>query len=148
MTTWDEAGLATRAEGLTSRVTLINGGRCAREEVAGIFAGACHEKLTLFGWNATRERFEYATADNHDAVILLYVTAPGRPGDTRGMELLADYAAPDADDLARPATFVTIRTVLAVEDRDHRSVRNFYRPAGQPERPFLEYRYTRTGEPA
>ena len=147
MTTTDRAGAQTRADGLTSRVTLIGEGRYAREELEGSFAGARHEKLTLFGWNATRERFEYATADNHDGVILLYVTAPSRSGGARGVELFADYAAPDKDDAAA-ASFVTVRTVLTLEDRDNRTLRNFYRPAGRPERPFLEYRYTRIGDPA
>ena len=147
MTTWADDGTPTRADGLVADVVLIGGGRYAREQVTGDFAGASHEKLTLFGWNATRARYEYMTADNHDGVILLYTTAPGAaPGDAP-INLFADYALPGDDGAA--ATFVTIRTVVAFDGPDRRTVRNHYRPASRPERLFLEYVYTRhDGGPA
>ena len=144
MTTWAADGAATHGDGLRAEAVLIGEGRYVREELSGDFGGARHEKLALLGWNATRERFEYAAADNHDGVILLYVTAPGAPGGEDGIHLFADYAAPDESGAGAGAGFVTIRTVIAVDGPDRRTLRNFYRPAGQAERPFLEYRYVRT----
>ena len=144
MTTWAADGAATHGDDLRAEGVLIGDGRYVREELSGDFGGARHEKLALLGWNATRERFEYATADNHDGVVLLYVTSPGAPGGEDGIELFADYAAPDESGAGGGARFVTIRTVIGFDGPGHRRLRNFYRPAGQAERPFLEYRYFRT----
>lgn len=143
MTTWAEDGTSTKSGAVRADAGVIAEGRYLREELAGDFGGVRHEKLSLLGWNATRARYEYVTADNHDGVLLLYATLPGQAGSENGVELFADYAAPDESGAGRGATFVTIRTVLALHGRDQRSLRNFYRAAGQVERPFLEYVYTR-----
>ena len=144
MTTVAADGAATGGDDLRAEAVMIGEGRYVREELSGDFGGARHEKLALLGWNATRERFEYATADNHDGVILLYVTSPGAPGGEDGVALFADYAAPDESGAGAGARFVTIRTVFEFDGPDRRTLRNFYRPAGQAERPFLEYRYVRS----
>lgn len=147
MTTWSEEGQASWAPGLRSRKEVIADGRYLREQIEGPVSGGRHEKLTLLGYNLTRSRFEYFTADNYDGVMLLYVSAPGVEASSREVELLAEYAQPDNAGQG-PARFVTIRTVLSVESADRHVVRNFYRPGGRPERPFLEYVYTRQAHEA
>ena len=140
MSVWSEDGQLTRSDGLRARKRLIADGRYLREEIEGAFAGGPHEKLTVLGYNATRGRFEYVTADNHDAVLLLYLSAAGVRADATSVELWAEYAAPREGD---GADFVLIRTEIISEGADRHVLRNHYRPGGGPERPFLEYVYAR-----
>jgi hypothetical protein len=127
----------------STRIT--SDGRYIREEVRGSYAGKPHEKLTLLGFNNVRQRYEYMTADNNDAVILLYVSQPNAAlGSGSCIEAFADYVyAGDGPDVA--GTLVTVRTVIEIESADLHVLRNFYGAPGREEYLFLEYRYERTG---
>jgi hypothetical protein len=131
-----------RADGLTAEKRWFADGRYVQEVLAGAFAGAHHEKRTLLGLNPTRGRYEYVTADNHDAVLLLYTGRPGAAGDERRLDLWAEYVSPG--DAAPRGVLLTVRTTLTVVSDDEHTLANFYAEPGQPERPFLEYHYRRT----
>ena len=143
MATTPSEGESTHADGLLARKTWIGDGRYVQEEIEGDFGNERHKKMTLLGYNSTRDRFEYVTADNHDSVILFFVTTPAAAGNGREITLFADYAMPNEAD-KDAATFVTIRTTLIIESRDRHILRNAYRYAGGVEKPFLEYIYTRS----
>ena len=94
MTTTTEHSEPTRATGLVAVKSWFADGRYVREDIQGMFGGGKHEKLTLLGFNATRHRYEYMTADNHDGVILLYVSSPGDRSDQATLTLFTEYAMP------------------------------------------------------
>ena len=146
MTVVDDDGATTRADGLRADKTWFGDGRYVLEHIEGDFQSERHKKLTLLGYNATRDRFEYVTADNHDGVVLFYTTLPTAAGRGREIELFTDYAMPQGE--TDRAIFITIRTTLSVESPDRHVLRNAYRYAGGIEKPFLEYIYTRKQEPA
>ena len=142
MTTRTAGGAATTSADVTATKEWYGGGRYVREEVSGTFAGKPHNKLTVLGYNAVRRRYEYVTADDHDAAILLYATLPGAEGDGRSITLFADYVyAGDGPEVA--GSLVTIRTVIGIDGPDRHTLRNFYAPPGGAEYLFLEYVYTR-----
>ena len=85
------------------------------------------------------------SADNHDGVFLLYVSRSGLAADLRRIELESEYAAPPEPE-GGAAIFVVVRTLIEVESPNRHRLRNFYRLGGQPERPFLDYLYTREPE--
>ena len=143
MATHDPSGTVTRSGAIRSTKRLFGDGRYVREEIAGAFGGARHEKMTVLGYNQTRARFEFFTADNHDGVLLLYTGQAGAPADAREIIISADYAAPDATGAGGAANFVNVRTVITIEDRDRHRLHNYYRPGGEPERLFLDLRYQR-----
>ena len=146
MATTSPDGVTTRADGLRATKTWFGDGRYVREEIEGQFGGERYKKMTLLGYNRTRDRFEYVTADNHDGVILYFVTAPSAAGDGYEITLFADYAMPD--ELKKDAAaFITIRTTLSIESRERHILRNAYRYPGGSEKPFLEYVYTRLENP-
>ena len=136
-------GPSVRSDDLRSVKRWIGDGRYMREEIAGPFGGKRHEKLTVLGFNDTRARFEFFTADNYDAVLLLYTSEAGAKPDAREIVMSVEYASPDKTGADGPATFVHMRTVIAIEDRNNHSLRNFYRTGGQPEQLFLEINYVR-----
>jgi hypothetical protein len=142
MSTTTARGEATRSDDIRSRKRWIGDGRYVREEVEGTFRGRSHSKLTLLGFNNIRGRYEYVTADNYDAAILLYVSSPGDPGDGRRIEMFSDYVY--AGDGPEPTgTLVTIRTVIEIEGSNRHILRNYYGAPGQDEYLFLEYDYRR-----
>ena len=138
-------GTTTSSDQVHASKRWFGDGRYVREDLSGTFDGTPHEKLTVLGFNATRARYEYATADNHDAVVLLYLSQAGAYSDgahdDRRFELFSDYLMPDENG-ATPR-LVTIRTLITVVDRTHHELRTYYRPPGGDEVPFLEYVYRR-----
>ena len=147
MTIMSAGGESTCADGLRANKAWVADGRYVSEEIEGDFGSERHKKRTLLGYNRTRDRFEYVTADNHDGVILFFVTPPAAAGDGREITLFADYAMPDEAG-KNTATFVTIRTTLVIESRERHTLRNAYRYPGGVEKPFLEYVYTCAESPA
>jgi hypothetical protein len=116
-------------------------GRYVEESVIGEFADARHQKRTLLGFNPTRGRYEYVTADNHDTVLLLYTGSPQAPRDTQRINLWTDYVSPG--DAAPQGVLLTVRTTFQITDGDLHTLSNYYSEPGQPERAFLEYKYRR-----
>lgn len=144
MTTHGPDGPTNSVEPLTAAARMIGGGRYVEERIEGTFAGGRHEKLSVLGFNATRDRFELVTADDHDAVLLHFVSRPGEAGDDDRIDLFADYVSPG--DAAPRGVLLTVRTQILVEGADRRRLVNAYRAPGGAEEPFLEYVYTRVEE--
>ena len=117
------------------------GGFYVRETLSGTFGGKPHDKLTMLGFNRTRERYEYVTADNHDAVILLYASRPDASGDGRRFDVFTEYLMPN--ERGAGARLVEVRTTLEIVDETRHELRNYYRPPGSDETLFLEYVYRR-----
>lgn len=144
MATHGADGRTTRSEEIRARKDWFGDGRYVREEVSGTFAGVPHAKLTLLGFNNLRHRYEYVTADNYDAVLLLHTSAAGvEPGDPGRIEVFAEYVEAGEGEQAS-GTLILIRTVIEIVSDDHHLLRNLYRAPDRPERPFLEYDYRRT----
>lgn len=143
MSTTPRGGPTTHADGLQAEKRWSGGGRYVREEIAGAFGSEQHEKLTMLGYNVTRDQFEYMTADNHDGVILLFTTSPGSAGDGHSVTMFTEYAMPPEH--GDEPVFLTVKTVIAIESHDRHTIINSYIYAGGVEQPFLEYVYTRAG---
>lgn len=145
---WDVDMVTHRPDGalksiapLKSEKQFFGSERYVLERVEGMFGGAWHEKVTLLGFNASRGRYEYVTADNHNAVLLLYATLPGATGATECMDLFAEYVSPG--DAAPRGVLLTVRTRIEVNGPDEHRLTNYYSEPGGPERNFLEYVCTR-----
>ncbi|MEM9726301.1 MAG: DUF1579 family protein [Pseudomonadota bacterium] len=143
MTVWDTEGtIVAQTTDMSASKRLVHEGRYVREDVIGRFETGPHEKTTMLGFNNIRNRYEYMTADNYDAVILLYTSAPGADLDDRRIEVFADYVY--AGDEPKPSgTLVTIRTIIEVESQDRHVLTNYYNAPGAPEYRFLRYEYKR-----
>lgn len=126
---------------LQAEKTWFGDGRYVLERIEGEFGGGRHQKLTLLGFNNTRSRYEYVTADNHDAVLLLYTSRPDALKGERLIDLYADYVSPG--DAAPRGVLLTVRTRLEILGPDEHVLTNAYAEPGSDQRPFLEYRYRR-----
>ena len=143
MTVWNSEGaVSAQTDDMSAKKALVHEGRYVREDVLGQFKTGPHEKTTMLGFNIIRERYEYMTADNFDAVILLYTSAPGAKLDNRRIEVFADYVYA-GDDQQPSGTLFTIRTLIEIESEDRHVLSNFYNAPGMPEYRFLRYQYTR-----
>ena len=87
MTTHPVGGEPITSDAVRADKSWFGAGRYVREEVSGSFGAKPHNKVTVLGFNPTRERYEYVTADDHDAVILLSTSRPGEAGDGREIDL-------------------------------------------------------------
>ena len=144
MTTHAPDGSSTRSDDVRAVKTWFGDGRYVREDVDGTFGGIRHEKLTILGFNNIRERYEYTTADNHDAVVTFYITAPGADiANRRRIEVFTDYVDAGQGEDATGA-LVVIRTLIEIVSDDHHTLRNFYKAPGREEYLFLQYDYRRT----
>jgi hypothetical protein len=112
MTTHGEDGPVRSEKPLRAEKSQFGEGRYVHERVEGDFGGSRHEKLTLLGFNNTRSRYEYATADNHDAVLLLYVSRPDASEAGDVIDLYADYVSPG--DAAPRGVLLAVRTRLEI----------------------------------
>ena len=143
MTTHSADGERITSAAVRSDKRWFGAGRYVQEQIAGTFGGKPHDKVTVLGFNPTRARYEYVTADDHDAVIILSTSRPGEAGDGREINLFAEYLMPAES--GGGAVLVTLRTHLSIPHATGHVLRNFYRAPGGEERLFLEYRYQRTG---
>ena len=147
MTTRDaEGNVTSSSNSIHAEKRFIGDGRYVREDISGEIGGGQHEKLSILGFNNIRSRYEYSTADNFDAVILLYTSAPGSDLDPCRIETFAKYVYA-GDEQSPVGTLVTIRTVIEIESDDRHILRNYYNAPGADEYLFLEYIYSRVSGP-
>ena len=143
MATHKADGSSTRSDDVRAAKSWFGDGRYIREVVSGTFGGAKHEKLTVLGFNNVRNRYEYSTADNYDAAITLYTTAPGAStDDPRRIEMFTDYVDAGTG-RGRDGHAGHHTDAHRDRQRDRHTLRNFYKAPGQTEYLFLEYDYRR-----
>ena len=152
-------GAIVTSEGLKSRKRLILDGRQVFEEIyEGTIAGWPHRKVTMLGYNAINQRYEFGTADNFDTQQMVYRGA--RDGNLRIITMTADYTQAafaeivSGDELSRatgkPASWrsivgiqMTIRDVLSIPSADEHRLQMYFRPAAGEEMLGAEYLYKR-----
>jgi hypothetical protein len=144
MTTHGPDGAQRSDAPLRAEKSYFADGRYVLERITGAFAGAPHEKLSLLGFNNSRSRYEYVTADNHDAVLLLYATLPGASSTPECIDLFSEYVSPG--DAAARGVLLTVRTRIDIVGHAQHRLTNFYAEPGGVERKFLEYVYRRRAQ--
>jgi len=152
-------GAIVTSEGLKSRKRLILDGRQVFEEIyEGTIAGWPHRKVTMLGYNAINQRYEFVTADNFDTQQMVYRGA--RDGNLPIITMTADYTQAafaeivSGDELSRatgkPVSWrsivgieMTIRDVLSIPSADEHRLQMYFRPAAGEEMLGAEYLYKR-----
>jgi len=147
------------SEGLKARKELILDGRQIFEEIYdGTIAGWPHRKVTMLGYNAINQRYEFVTADNFDTQQMVY---RGIRDETSGtITMIGDYTQAafaeivSGDELSRstgkPSSWrsivgiqMTIRDVLSIPSADDHRLQLYFRPATGDEVLGAEYIYRR-----
>lgn len=152
-------GEIVTSAGLKSRKRLILDGRQVFEEIyEGTIAGWPHRKVTMLGYNAVNQRYEFVTADNFDTQQMVYRGA--RDGNSEIITMFADYTQAayaeivSGDELSRAAQKavswrstvgiqMTIRDVLSIPSADEHRLEMYFRPAAGEEVLGAEYLYRR-----
>lgn len=152
-------GAIVTSEGLKSRKRLILDGRQVFEEIyEGTIAGWPHRKVTMLGYNAINQRYEFVTADNFDTQQMAYQGA--RDENSQVITMFADYTQAayaeivSGDELSRatgkPVSWrsivgiqMTIRNVLSIPSADEHRLEMYFRPAAGEEVLGAKYLYRR-----
>ena len=152
-------GAIVTSEGLKSRKRLILGGRQVFEEIyEGMIAGWPHRKVTMLGYNAINQRYEFVTADNFDTQQMVYRGA--RDENSEVITMFGDYTQAgyaeivSGDELGRatgkPVSWrsivgiqMTIRGVLSIPSADEHRLEMYFRPAAGEEVLGAKYLYKR-----
>lgn len=159
MTIFDGTGaVVSTSEAMKSRKRLILGGRQVMEEIhEGRIAGVEHRKVTLLGYNAVNQRFEFVTADNMDTQQMVY-RGVRDPSGTVVMTAnytqaaLADIVSGDGmsrasgtahSNRAAVGIQMNVRDELIVRSGDSHVLRMFFHPATGLEALGVEYSYQR-----
>ena len=152
-------GTTVTSVGLKSRKRLILDGRQIFEEIyEGTIAGWPHRKVTMLGYNAINQRYEFVTADNFDTQQMTY---RGTRDENSGIITMtsaytqAAYAdIVSGDELSRavgkPVSWrsvvgieMTIRDVLTITSADEHRLQMYFRLAAGEEGLGAEYLYSR-----
>ena len=152
-------GTTVTSVGLKSRKRLILEGRQIFEEIyEGTIAGWPHRKVTMLGYNAINQRYEFVTADNFDTQQMVYRGARDRNlGEITMTSAYTQAAYADivsGDELSRasakPVSWrsivgieMTIRDVLSIPSADEHRLQMYFRPAAGEEALGAEYLYKR-----
>jgi hypothetical protein len=152
-------GTTVTSVGLKSRKRLILDGRQIFEEIyEGTIAGWPHRKVTMLGYNAINQRYEFVTADNFDTQQMVYRGARDENlGEITMTSAYTQAAYADivsGDELSRasgqPVSWrsivgieMTIRDVLSITSADEHRLQMYFRPAAGEEALGAEYLYKR-----
>jgi hypothetical protein len=145
--------------GMKSRKRAILDGRQIMEEIyEGTMGGVPHRKVTMLGYNAVNQRYEFVTADNLDTQQMSYHGT--RDPKTGVIELTASYTQAvfaeivAGDGLSRasgkPASRkaiggieMTVRDVLTIASNNEHKLQMYFHPAAGEEGLGAEYLYRR-----
>jgi hypothetical protein len=152
-------GTTVTSEGLKSRKRLILDERQIFEEIyEGTIAGWPHRKVTMLGYNAINQRYEFVTADNFDTQQMTY---RGIRDEKSGIITMtsaytqaayADVVSGDelSQAVGKPISWrsivgieMTIRDVLTITSADEHRLQMYFRLAAGDEGLGAEYIYSR-----
>ena len=155
-----DVGQVVTSVGLKSRKRSVLDGRQIMEEIyEGTMAGVPHRKITMLGYNAVNQRYEFVTADNLDTQQMVY---RGSRDPTSGeiimtssytQAALADIVPGDgmSRSAGKPTSHrsivgieMTVRDVLSIMSNDRHTLKMFFTPSAGDEVFAVEYEYVRS----
>ncbi len=152
-------GQVVTSLGMKSRKRAVLEGRQIMEEIyEGTIAGVPHRKITMLGYNAVNQRYEFVTADNLDTQQMVY--RGSRDPASGAIVMTSSYTQAAFADIVpgdgmsrssgKPASHrsivgleMTVRDVLAIHSTDRHTLQMYFTPSAGNEALGVEYEYVR-----
>jgi hypothetical protein len=122
----------------TATKRMILDGRYLEEIHKGVIQGSPTEGRGITGWDNLAKEFQVAWVDNFSTAVLY---CRGRlEADGKSWTVYGSHLDPMTE------LKVELRLVTRIVDADHHTFEHYMKPAGAPEKKWMEIRYTRKGK--